>query len=154
MYIELHARSAFSFLEGASLPEELAGVCAHLGMPAMALLDTDGVYGAPRFHLAAKKAKIKAHIGAEVTCDPLHPVSATPHSVVLSGASASRSEALAESKDLYAHPVAQRAGIPRFARNEKGMTREIKNGMTNRRTKPFVFPSSSLPAPATRIFAD
>src|ERR1700733_6406881 len=120
MYIELHARSAFSFLEGASLPEELAGVCAHLGMPAMALLDTDGVYGAPRFHLAAKKAKIKAHIGAEVTCDPLHPVSATPHSVVLSGASASRSEALAESKDLYAHPVAQRAGIPRFARNDKG----------------------------------
>src|ERR1039458_8228127 len=49
-YIELHARSAFSFLEGASLPEELAGVCAHLGMSAMALLDTDGVYGAPRFH--------------------------------------------------------------------------------------------------------
>ena len=68
MYIELHARSAFSFLEGASLPEELAAVCAQLDMPAMALLDTDGVYGAPRFHLAAKKAKIKAHIGAEVTC--------------------------------------------------------------------------------------
>ena len=55
MYIELHARSAFSFLEGASMPEELAGVCAEHGMPAMALLDRDGVYGAPRFHLAAKK---------------------------------------------------------------------------------------------------
>ena len=68
MYVELHARSAFSFLEGASLPEELTAVCAQFGMPAMALLDTDGVYGAPRFHLAAKKAKIKAHIGAEVTC--------------------------------------------------------------------------------------
>jgi len=67
MYIELHARSAFSFLEGASLPEELAAVCSQLKMPAMALLDTDGVYGAPRFHLAADKAKIKAHIGAEVT---------------------------------------------------------------------------------------
>jgi error-prone DNA polymerase len=66
-YIELHARSAFSFLEGASLPEELAGVCAHLGMSAMALLDTDGVYGAPRFHLAANKIGIKAHMGAEVT---------------------------------------------------------------------------------------
>ena len=66
MYIELHARSAFSFLEGASLPEELIAVCAQLKMPAMALLDTDGVYGAPRFHLAAGKAKIKAHIGAEV----------------------------------------------------------------------------------------
>jgi error-prone DNA polymerase len=68
MYVELHARSAFSFLEGASLPEELIAVCAQLKMPAMALLDTDGVYGAPRFHLAAGKAKIKAHIGAEVTC--------------------------------------------------------------------------------------
>ena len=67
LYIEFHARSAFSFLEGASLPEELAAVCAELGMPAMALLDTDGIYGAPRFHLAAQKAKIKAHIGAEVT---------------------------------------------------------------------------------------
>jgi error-prone DNA polymerase len=67
MYVELHARSAFSFLEGASLPEELIAVCAQLKMPAMALLDTDGVYGAPRFYLAAGKAKIKAHIGAEVT---------------------------------------------------------------------------------------
>src|ERR1700756_3715937 len=67
MYIELHARSAFSFLEGSSLPEDLVGICARLGMPAMALLDTDGVYGAPRFHLAAKKIGIKAHIGAEVS---------------------------------------------------------------------------------------
>ena len=56
MYIELHARSAFSFLEGASMPEELAGVCAEHGMRAMALLDRDGVYGSPRFHLAAEKA--------------------------------------------------------------------------------------------------
>ncbi len=67
MYIELHARSAFSFLEGSSLPEDLMSTCAQLNMPAMALLDTDGVYGAPRFHLAAKKLGIKAHIGAEVT---------------------------------------------------------------------------------------
>src|SRR5678816_3705769 len=44
-------------------------VCAHLNMPAMALLDRDGVYGSPRFHLAADKAGIKAHIGAEVTCE-------------------------------------------------------------------------------------
>jgi error-prone DNA polymerase len=69
MYTELHARSAFSFLEGSSLPEDLAGACARLRMPAMALLDVDGVYGAPRFHLAAKKLKIKAHIGAEVTAN-------------------------------------------------------------------------------------
>jgi error-prone DNA polymerase len=69
MYIELHARSAFSFLEGSSLPEDMAGICARFQMPAMALLDIDGVYGAPRFHLAADKLKIKAHIGAEITCD-------------------------------------------------------------------------------------
>jgi error-prone DNA polymerase len=68
MYTELHARSAFSFLEGSSLPEDLMSTCARFNMPAMALLDTDGVYGAPRFHLAAKKLGIKAHIGAEVTC--------------------------------------------------------------------------------------
>ena len=71
MYVELHARSAFSFLEGSSLPEELIGVSQHYQMPGMALLDTDGVYGAPRFHLAADKAKIMAHIGAEVTCESI-----------------------------------------------------------------------------------
>jgi len=70
MYVELHSRSAFSFLEGSSLPEELAGVCAQLGVPAMALLDRDGVYGAPRFHLAAKKLGVRAHIGAEITFSP------------------------------------------------------------------------------------
>jgi error-prone DNA polymerase len=66
-YVELHARSAFSFLEGASTPEELIAACAKLKMPAMALLDRNGVYGAPRFHLAAQKFDIKAHIGAEIT---------------------------------------------------------------------------------------
>ena len=67
MYTELHARTAFSFLEGASVPEELASLCAELGMGAIAVLDRDGVYGAPRFYLAAKKIPIRAHIGAEVT---------------------------------------------------------------------------------------
>src|SRR5437763_11643984 len=67
-YIELNARSAFSFLEGASIPEELIATAADFGMPALGLIDRDGVYGAPRFHMAAKKAGIRAHIGAEVTC--------------------------------------------------------------------------------------
>jgi len=66
-YIELHARSAFSFLEGASVPEELIAAALELEMPAMALLDRDGVYGSPRFHMAGKKHGIKAHIGAEIT---------------------------------------------------------------------------------------
>ncbi len=68
MYVELHARSGFSFLEGASVPEEMAGACAQSGAPAMALVDRNGVYGAPRFHMAAKKAGIRAHTAAEITC--------------------------------------------------------------------------------------
>jgi error-prone DNA polymerase len=68
-YVELHARSAFSFLEGSAVPEDLAGACANLDMPAMALLDRNGVYGSPRFHMAAKKAGVRAHIGSEITCD-------------------------------------------------------------------------------------
>lgn len=67
MYVELHSRSAFSFLEGSSLPEELVSACAEQGMSAIALLDRDGVYGAPRFHMAAKRAGVRAHIGAEVS---------------------------------------------------------------------------------------
>ncbi len=69
MYVELHARSAFSFLEGASLPEELASVCSQLDAPALALLDTDNLAGAPRFYMAARKLGIRAHIGAEITLE-------------------------------------------------------------------------------------
>ena len=67
MYLELHASSAFSFLEAASLPETLIAQAARYGYPAIALLDRDGVYGAPRFHRAATAAGIKAIIGAELT---------------------------------------------------------------------------------------
>ncbi|MFB3815570.1 MAG: DNA polymerase III subunit alpha [Terriglobales bacterium] len=73
-YVEFHARSAFSFLEGGSVPEEMAERCAQLGIPAMALLDANGVYGAPRFHMAMKKLGLKAHIGAEIP----FPVSRSP----------------------------------------------------------------------------
>src|SRR5580658_958127 len=66
-YIELHARSAFSFLRGACIPEEYATIAASHNSPAMALTDVDGVYGSARFHMRAKKAGIQAHIGAEVT---------------------------------------------------------------------------------------
>ncbi len=66
-YVELHSRSAFSFLEGASVPEELIAAGLAMEMPAMALLDRNGVYGAPRFHLCGKKNGIKAHIGAEIS---------------------------------------------------------------------------------------
>src|SRR5579885_953613 len=67
-YVELHARSAFSFLRGACKPEDYADRCSALEQPGMALLDIDGVYGAPRFHLAMQKANMVAHLGAEVNC--------------------------------------------------------------------------------------
>jgi len=86
-------------------------MCAKFKMPAMALLDTDGVYGAPRFHMAANKIGIKAHIGAEISCQLFD-------SVILSGAGASRSEAPAESKDLYNQQVVPGVRTPRYARND------------------------------------
>jgi error-prone DNA polymerase len=69
MYVELHAASAFSFLRGASLPETLVERAAALGYPALALLDQDGVYGAPRFHKAARSAGLRPLIGAELTIE-------------------------------------------------------------------------------------
>ena len=68
-YIELRARSAFSFLEGAGTPEDLATRAAELGYSAMALGDRDGLYGAPRFYQAAKSAGIRQIVGAELTLD-------------------------------------------------------------------------------------
>jgi error-prone DNA polymerase len=67
LYIELHARSAFSFLEGASVPEDLVARAQELEYPAMAVLDRDGFYGSPRFHMAAKKSGLRAHVGTELT---------------------------------------------------------------------------------------
>jgi len=65
-YIELHAATAFSFLEGASQPEDLIARAVELEMPAMALLDRNGVYGSARFHTSAKRNGVQAHVGAEV----------------------------------------------------------------------------------------
>jgi error-prone DNA polymerase len=59
-YVELHSRSAFSFLEGGSLPEALAMAAAELNLPGMALLDRNGFYGSARFHMAAQKTGIRA----------------------------------------------------------------------------------------------
>ncbi|HET8796595.1 MAG TPA: PHP domain-containing protein, partial [Thermoanaerobaculia bacterium] len=65
-YAELRAASAFSFLDGASLPEDLVHHAAEQGLPAMALIDRNGVYGAPRFFSAAKKNGLRALVGAEL----------------------------------------------------------------------------------------
>src|SRR5437867_12995837 len=65
-YVELHASSAFSFLRGGSFPEQLAEVAAELEMPAMALLDRNGVYGAQRFSVAAREHNVRPIIGCEL----------------------------------------------------------------------------------------
>ncbi|HLN58832.1 MAG TPA: PHP domain-containing protein, partial [Thermoanaerobaculia bacterium] len=66
-YAELRVASAFSFLDGASLPEDLVEEASRLDLPALALVDRNGVYGAPRFYKAACAAGVKALVGAEVT---------------------------------------------------------------------------------------
>ncbi|HEV7733915.1 MAG TPA: error-prone DNA polymerase [Candidatus Binatia bacterium] len=65
-YVELRCRSAFSFLQGTSLPEDLVERAAALGCDALALSDRGGVYGAPRFFQAAKRAGVRPLVGAEV----------------------------------------------------------------------------------------
>ena len=55
------------FWKALPCPKSLIATCAERSMPAMALLDRHGVYGAPRFHMAAKQHKIKAHVGAEIS---------------------------------------------------------------------------------------
>jgi error-prone DNA polymerase len=68
-YVELHACSAFSFLRGASFPEQLAEAAAGLEMPAMALLDRNGVYGAQRFSVAAREQNVRPIVGAELSME-------------------------------------------------------------------------------------
>ncbi len=66
-YVELHAHSAYSFLDGASHPEELALRAAELGYEALALTDHDGVYGSLELAHAAKLVGVRAITGAEIT---------------------------------------------------------------------------------------
>src|ERR1700751_2186148 len=66
-YVELHAWSAFSFLRGGSFPEQLAEVAAEIEIPAIALLDRNGVYGAHRFSVAAREHGVRPIIGAELS---------------------------------------------------------------------------------------
>ena len=68
-YVELHACSAFSFLRGASFPEQLAETAAELEMPALALLDRNGVYGAQRFSVAAREHNVRPIVGCELSME-------------------------------------------------------------------------------------
>jgi len=82
-YVELHCASAFSFLEGASQPEGLIERAVELGMPAVGLMDRNGVYGSARFHTSAKRNGVQAHVGAEIAVssfgERLRPPAWLPH---------------------------------------------------------------------------
>src|ERR1700751_3433569 len=68
-YCELHCCSAFSFLRGGSFPQQLAEVAAEIELPAIALLDRNGVYGAQRFSVAAREHGVRPIIGAELSME-------------------------------------------------------------------------------------
>ncbi len=101
-YVELHAASAFSFLQGASQPEELMKRAVELEMSAMALLDCNGVYGEARFHTSGKRNGVRAHIGAEIAVSSfgarLTPPAWLPHQF---GAEPPRLPLLCESRAGY-----------------------------------------------------
>src|SRR5256885_9243294 len=101
MYIELHTSSAFSFLDAASLPEALVDQAARYGYRAIALLDRDGVYGAPRFHRAAMAAGIQPIIGAELTLSTDAGGAARDPSIVHPPAARHRLPVLIEFQDGY-----------------------------------------------------
>jgi error-prone DNA polymerase len=69
-YVPLWCKSNYSFLEGASHPEELIRAAVTAGLPALALTDRNGVYGSVRAHEEAKAAGLKLILGAQVSCDP------------------------------------------------------------------------------------
>ncbi len=125
-YVELRCRSAFSFLEGASNPEDLAHRAAELGHPALALADRSGLYGAPRFFQAARAAGLRALVGAELDLEDsrsllllvesqqgyrnLSRLLTAAHARALKGAARPRSGRAAEaSRRLAARPDARRA---------------------------------------------
>jgi error-prone DNA polymerase len=127
-YAELRTASAFSFLEGASLPEDLVARAAELGLPAVALVDRNGVPGAPRFWKAAKAAGMKPLVGSEVTLEPIaaiaagvrerrDPAARGSSEAALHLAIESPQERRAAGAQARAHhlPVAPRAPVPRAA---------------------------------------
>ena len=72
-YVELHTATAFSFLEGASQPEDLIERALELEIPAVALLDRNGFYGSARMHTSGQRNRIRAHVGAEISTSAFGP---------------------------------------------------------------------------------
>src|SRR5436190_17482565 len=84
-YVELHCHSAYSFGDGASLPEELAHRAAELGYEALAITDHDGVWGAMEFAQACTAFGVRPIVGAEMTITPATSSASRPVSPGLAG---------------------------------------------------------------------
>jgi len=82
MYVELHSASGFSFLEGASNPEDLVAEAARLGYGALGLCDRDSLSGAPRFYKAARQAGVRPLVGCQISLDQPGVKKGTPNSVL------------------------------------------------------------------------
>ncbi len=130
-YVEHHARSALSFLRGASQPEQLAERAAMLGLPAVALCDRDGLYGAPRFHTAMRKHGLRAIVGTELTfpCGGVLPVLVRNRTGY---ANLSRLITRAKLRGTKAHAPVQWEELPEFAEglvcltgDEEGTLRQL-----------------------------
>jgi error-prone DNA polymerase len=138
-YIELHSSSAFSFLEGASQPDELIKRAVELEMPAMALLDRNGVYGAARFHTSAKRNDVQAHVGAEIAVSSfgnrLTPPAWLPH---LHPAEPARLPLLCETRIGYQNLCQL---ITRFKIRESIKCEGAATSMTSKDTLPAWFAS-------------
>jgi error-prone DNA polymerase len=92
-YVPLWVKSNFSFLEGASHPEELVDQAHLLGLPALALTDRDGVYGVVRAHVRAEELGIALVVGAELTLAGHERPGEPPHTLI----------ALCQDRQGYAH---------------------------------------------------
>ena len=124
-YAELHCHSNFSFLDGASHPEELAEEAARLGLEALALTDHDGFYGVVRFAEAARAVGLPTVFGAELTLGVTRPQNGEPdpeghHLVVLAdGPEGYAALAAAISRGQ----MAGEKGAPRFHLDDAGRRR-------------------------------
>jgi len=114
VYVELQAASAFSFLRASSLPEELVARAAELGYPALALVDRDGLCGAPRFFKAARAAGVRPLVGAEL-------------SLLGGGALPLLVESRAGYRNLCRHITAMKRGAPK---GEGTLDPELLEGAT------------------------
>ena len=145
-YAELHAHSGFSFLDGASDPEELVGEAARLGLGALALTDHHGFYGVVRFAEAARACGLATVFGCEVTLDGTDDRTGVPDP------SGTHLVLLARSPEGYRR-LATMLGEAHLARGEKGSPRFCLEDVA-RAAKEWLVLTGCRKGPLTRALMD